>query len=366
MKKIFFILALMLATTINTRGDNFYNDDNDLSFQTFYDELSPYGEWISTSDYGYVWRPYDNGEPFRPYVTRGHWVYTDYGWTWDSDYQWGWAPFHYGRWYFDNYYGWMWVPGNEWAPAWVTWGSYNQCWAWAPMGPNILVSTGINPAAPYFWWTFVPRQHFCSGNWQAYIYRRPVHINNIICINNIYNGHHHGHQGGWFHGPRVGEVERHMHGRVPRMEVAEINRHPRPDGIHDRTDNVRRDHPRSVINGNDNTSRDDIRRDQIRRDNIRRDDGRGSGQVRQDNYTRSERPATVQNSRPPFPGRTPSQVVTDQRTRTSAPSVDSRAIRSSGDSRNSLQATTRQGGQPERPAVKQAERSAPVSRPRNR
>jgi len=27
-----------------------------------------------------------------------------------SDYNWGWAPFHYGRWAYDPFYGWMWVP----------------------------------------------------------------------------------------------------------------------------------------------------------------------------------------------------------------------------------------------------------------
>jgi hypothetical protein len=69
----------------------------DASYQTFYDQLSPYGQWINDPDYGYVWMP-DASADFKPYATDGHWVYTDEGWTWDSDYPWGWAAFHYGRW----------------------------------------------------------------------------------------------------------------------------------------------------------------------------------------------------------------------------------------------------------------------------
>ena len=34
---------------------------------------------------------------FVPYTTAGHWVYDD-DYVWVSDYDWGWAPFHYGRW----------------------------------------------------------------------------------------------------------------------------------------------------------------------------------------------------------------------------------------------------------------------------
>ena len=66
----------------------------------FDQSLSPYGEWVDLPEYGRVWRPYESnvGADFRPYATGGHWVYTDYGWSFESDYPWGWAPFHYGRW----------------------------------------------------------------------------------------------------------------------------------------------------------------------------------------------------------------------------------------------------------------------------
>src|SRR5690606_41688585 len=91
-----------------------------VSFQLFYDELSPYGQWINDPQYGYIWLPDVRGD-FRPYATNGHWINTEYGNTWYSDYDWGWAPFHYGNWVFNNNYGWAWVPGYEWGPAWVSW-----------------------------------------------------------------------------------------------------------------------------------------------------------------------------------------------------------------------------------------------------
>ncbi len=68
-----------------------------ISDQDFYDNLSPYGVWVYDPQYGDMWVPDVDGN-FRPYATRGHWVLTEYGNTWVSDYPWGWATFHYGRW----------------------------------------------------------------------------------------------------------------------------------------------------------------------------------------------------------------------------------------------------------------------------
>jgi hypothetical protein len=113
-----------------------------VSFQVFYDELSPYGEWVNYPNWGFVWIP-DAGSDFVPYSTDGHWILTDYGWTWASDYSWGWAPFHYGRWDFDHYYGWFWIPGNEWGPAWVSWRRAEGYYGWAPMEPGISLSVSF-------------------------------------------------------------------------------------------------------------------------------------------------------------------------------------------------------------------------------
>ena len=118
---------------------------NQVSFQVFYDELSPYGQWIEYQNYGYVWIP-DAGADFVPYSTAGYWQLTDYGWTWVSDYEWGWAPFHYGRWGYDNYYGWLWVPDVEWGPSWVNWRSAEGYYGWSPMEPGISLSLSFGRA----------------------------------------------------------------------------------------------------------------------------------------------------------------------------------------------------------------------------
>ena len=79
---------------------------------------------------------------WRPY-TQGHWVDTDYGWTWISDEPWGWATYHYGRWLADQEYGWLWVPGNQWGPAWVSFQQGGGYVGWAPLPPAVGFQAGI-------------------------------------------------------------------------------------------------------------------------------------------------------------------------------------------------------------------------------
>ena len=84
----------------------------DVPVESFYDELAPYGQWRQYPGYGNAWVP-NAGPGFQPYASNGHWVMTEYGNTWVSDYDWGWAPFHYGRWIYDPAYGgWLWIPGR--------------------------------------------------------------------------------------------------------------------------------------------------------------------------------------------------------------------------------------------------------------
>jgi hypothetical protein len=68
------------------------NTSGSITYQTFYDELSPYGTWIDYPGYGHVWNPKLEAN-FRPYVTAGNWIYSNEGWAWSSNYAWGWAPF---------------------------------------------------------------------------------------------------------------------------------------------------------------------------------------------------------------------------------------------------------------------------------
>lgn len=159
----------------------------EITYQTFYDALSPYGQWMDYPGTGYVWIP-NAGPDFKPYSTSGQWVYSDEGWTWASDYPWGWAPFHYGRWFFDDNYGWCWVPGYQWAPAWVSWRTSPDYYGWAPLGPTVGVSVTIAAySPPPRVWCFVPRQYVASPHINTYSVnetRNVTIINNTTVINN--------------------------------------------------------------------------------------------------------------------------------------------------------------------------------------
>jgi hypothetical protein len=72
-------------------------------------ELREYGEWVTTPEYGYVWRPRVSGNWSPYYYGRWSWV-SPYGWTWISYEPWGWYPYHYGYWYFDPVFSWVWYP----------------------------------------------------------------------------------------------------------------------------------------------------------------------------------------------------------------------------------------------------------------
>jgi hypothetical protein len=138
------------------------SSEEPLTYQVFYDKLSPYGTWIDYPDHGPVWNPNLDGD-FRPYLTNGHWVATTAGWTWASDYRWGWAPFHYGRWLYDNRFGWLWIPGYEWSPAWVTWGSVDDYYCWAPLMPEVNVTIAFDTWSPApFYWNMCPRSHITN------------------------------------------------------------------------------------------------------------------------------------------------------------------------------------------------------------
>jgi len=125
-----------------------YDDGYDpQAYSQFQDELAPYGDWVDDSSYGRVWVPSSTlvGSDFTPYYSGGHWVLSEFGWTWVSDWSWGWAPFHYGRWVMASGFGWCWVPGTMWGPAWVTWRSGGGWVGWAalpPRGVSVTVTYG--------------------------------------------------------------------------------------------------------------------------------------------------------------------------------------------------------------------------------
>lgn len=217
------VLVLGSSMQNDTSAQSYYDDHGDVSYQTFYDELSPYGRWIDYPEYGYVWVP-DGDRDFRPYSTNGHWVWTDdYEWMWVSDYDWGWAPFHYGRWLEDDFYGWVWVPGYEWSPAWVAWRNGGDYYGWAPLRPGIHISLNFNIGTynpPYDYWCFVPRRYIASPRIHNYYINRGRNItiiNQTTIINN-YNYNHNVYRTG----PRRSEVERYT-GRITPVRFRTTN-----------------------------------------------------------------------------------------------------------------------------------------------
>jgi hypothetical protein len=161
-----------------------------ISFQVFYDQLNPYGQWVNYPGYGYVWVP-DAGPDFSPYRSNGYWIMTDYGWTWLSNYPWGWIPFHYGRWDFDdNIGGWFWVPDNEWGPCWVTWRRSNGYYGWIPMRPGISISLSFgNTYRDVDHWCFIRDRDFGRPDmYRYYVNHRDndAIIRNSVVINTTY------------------------------------------------------------------------------------------------------------------------------------------------------------------------------------
>jgi hypothetical protein len=140
-----------------------YNDNDPSALTDFKPALDPYGTWADDPKYGSVWVPSPGavGPDFVPYQTAGHWAYDD-DYVWVSDYDWGWAPFHYGRWVWIEGRGWAWVPGRVYRGAWVAWG-VDDGWGyvgWYPLPPAFFWFGGIAvgysfPIGPR--WAYCPR-----------------------------------------------------------------------------------------------------------------------------------------------------------------------------------------------------------------
>lgn len=180
----------------------------------FYETLSPYGIWVDLPGMGWCWRPTvaTVNVGWRPYCDNGRWIWTDSGWYWHSEYSWGWAPFHYGRWHHAAGHGWVWMPDTVWGPAWVTWRRTDSHCGWAPLPPaahwnagvgltfhnsSVSISFGFGLGlddycfVPYHGlYAPSPRTHLVQGNHAAQVYNNSTVINNYVTGNNntIVNG----------------------------------------------------------------------------------------------------------------------------------------------------------------------------------
>src|SRR5271165_6502428 len=179
------------------------SDEGDYDYDVFYTNLSSEeGSWVEAGNYGYCFRPRVSGD-WRPY-RDGHWVWTDRGWYWDSNERFAWATYHYGRWVDIGGTGWCWVPGNQWAPAWVSWRQSDEDVGWAPLPPEADFSANqsisswsdsyydVGPAA----YVFINYSHWHEPSYAQYIEPRERNVQiinetrnvtNIVTNNNVIN-----------------------------------------------------------------------------------------------------------------------------------------------------------------------------------
>jgi len=242
------VLGLLLLLTGTTQNVMAQNDE--VSLQSFYDELSPYGQWIQDPQYGYVWRPDVDQDEFRPYYTNGRWAMTEYGNTWVSNYDWGWAPFHYGRWVYNRYNNWIWIPDTVWGPAWVSWRSGGGYYGWAPLGPSISIGINIGRGGyriPDMCWNFIPYNNIYYNSYPRYYGgRNRVYIQNTVIINNTYVRNNRT----YYTGPRADEIRRSTNQNVT---VYNVNRSSRPGATRIDNNTVNIYNPRPV-RGSANTN----------------------------------------------------------------------------------------------------------------
>ena len=224
MKRLLFISVLCSILLIscfssqNAQTSTTYtSDENLVTYQDFYNDLSPYGRWVNYGGYGNVWIPMEQG--FSPYSSNGHWLYTQMGWAWQSGYQWGWAPFHYGRWFHDNNIGWAWTPGYEWAPAWVNWRGGSQYYGWSPMAPSGYQNFQDNDD-----WNFVECRYITQRNLNNYYINNYNDRRIIIQNSNQINNYNTVGQRKFNYGPSQQEVEAATNSRLHAERIEQMQR----------------------------------------------------------------------------------------------------------------------------------------------
>ena len=116
----------------------------------------------------FIWRPTGLDAGWKPY-SNGNWINSDKGWVWQANTseQWGWATYHYGRWWHSKNNGWVWLPGYVWAPAWVEWRVAEGHIGWTPLSPRAKwkIETGITDVNYKYKtgdadWVFVEKSKF--------------------------------------------------------------------------------------------------------------------------------------------------------------------------------------------------------------
>lgn len=160
-------------------------------------ELSQYGDWNQSPQYGSVWYP-NVASGWAPY-RNGYWANVQpWGWTWVESEPWGFAPFHYGRWV-DDGNRWGWAP----APAYSPDGGYGPQYqpVYAPAVVSffgVALAAGITAAAlssgSVGWVPLAPNEPYYPSYRAPSAYIRQINyvnvrnINTVNVTNNYYSG----------------------------------------------------------------------------------------------------------------------------------------------------------------------------------
>ncbi|MEQ1860288.1 MAG: DUF6600 domain-containing protein [Chthoniobacteraceae bacterium] len=220
---------LLLALAFSTLAPLSARAEVEVSFDYFYDNLSPYGDWLEVGEYGNCWRPRDVEEDWSPY-TDGYWSYTDAGWTWISYEDFGDIVYHYGRWVRVNDVGWCWVPDTDWGPAWVSWRKTDDHIGWAPLPPEARwrASVGISVWSDERYDIGPSYYNFCPIVDFGAVLIRPVCVPRARVISlfggsvNITNISYNSYGRHVFcGGPDYGYINRYSHRQVPALKLVQ-------------------------------------------------------------------------------------------------------------------------------------------------
>jgi hypothetical protein len=173
-----------------------YQDTDPSALTDFHDTLDSHGTWVDDPTYGTVWVPNatEVGPTYAPYQTAGHWALdANDQYVWVSDYDWGWAPYHYGRWVEIDGRGWSWIPGRVYSGAWVNWGADGgyATVGWAPMPPEFVWRGGVAVAYTYAGparWSYVGRGDVFAVNVGARVYTGPAAVSAGASVHPIGGG----------------------------------------------------------------------------------------------------------------------------------------------------------------------------------
>ncbi len=203
---LFSVTALAQAPSFPPLEDDFDDDGPPIdvpqvsSVDAFEPALAPYGTWVSIEGQR-AFQPSVAlvGPDFVPYASQGQWVSTQAGWSFSTSLPFGWATYHYGRWWFDQTRGWLWLPDTVWGPAWVDWRDGGGYLGWAPLPPPRFAS--YRPS-----WFFVRSGVFGSPNVMRYGVPRGQHDAIFGLTISVPSRRYRGNT--WYSGPAYRDVAR--------------------------------------------------------------------------------------------------------------------------------------------------------------